>query len=216
MKYPRTAHLPSSPGGTRDDRRLPGLDSFVGRRLVATEKADGSNVCIDRDGCYARSHGHAPTHPSFDAFKAFHARVRGLIRPGIQVYGEWLYARHSIHYTALPGYFLAFGVRGTEEGAWASWQGVETWAEALGVPTVPVLGFCEPDSVSVLERFLRDTADDATSQLGGKREGFVLRWADGFSDADFDRAIGKYVRADHVTTDEHWRSQAVVRNRLKR
>lgn len=139
MKYPRTGHLPESPGATRDDRRLADLSSFVGRRLVATEKADGSNVCLEREGCFARSHGHAPAHPSFDGLKALHARVRALINPGLQVFGEWLYARHSIGYSALPSYFLVIRVHDAGAGRWLSWEESERWADVLGLPTVPVL-----------------------------------------------------------------------------
>lgn len=216
MKYPRTPHLPESPGGTRDDRRLPGLESFVGRPLVVTEKADGSNVCLERGGCYARSHGHAPVHPSFDALKALHARVASLIDPDVQVFGEWLYARHSLHYTALPGYLLIFGVRDTAARRWASWEDVELWGGVLSLPTVPVVArSAGVATVPALERFVRDTAAGRASALGAEeREGLVVRWADEFADGDFDRAVGKWVRENHVSTDDHWSSQAVVRNTL--
>lgn len=63
-KYPRTPHLPWSPGGTRDDKRLTVLDQLYGRTLVFTEKLDGSNLCLTADAVYARSHSGAPRHPS--------------------------------------------------------------------------------------------------------------------------------------------------------
>lgn len=43
------------------------------------------------------------------------------------------------------------------------------------------------------------------SAYGGEREGFVMRIADGFQVRDFTKAVCKYVRANHVQTDEHWR-----------
>ncbi len=39
-KYPRTPHLPWSPGGTRDDRRLASVSRLLDQELVITEKLD--------------------------------------------------------------------------------------------------------------------------------------------------------------------------------
>lgn len=83
------------------------------------------------------------------------------------------------------------------------------------MPTVPVLGLLpEAGEVRVIEDWLA-ALEREPSRLGGEREGYVVRWAVGFSDGDFNGALGKWVRAGHVTSDEHWRSQAVVRNGLK-
>ncbi len=214
MKYPRTPHLPQSPGGTVDDKRLLDLSVLYHRPLIATEKLDGSNVCLQRDACFARSHAQAPTHPSFDMFKARHARVQSRIPEYLQIFGEWLYAKHSIHYTALTSYFMLFGVRDTAKMRWASWAEVELWAEELGVPTAPVLFRADP-SVS-LEALIRKfgTDGDPVSKMGGEREGFVVRWADEFADEDFERAVAKFVRADHVQTPYHWKTTELIRNRM--
>src|SRR5262245_55730831 len=105
-KYPRTPHLPWSPGGTRDDRRLTDVEPLLGRELVLTEKMDGSNVCLEREHVFARSHTAEPRHPSFDALKAVHAALRWQIPSHWQLFGEWLWARHSITYDRLPAYLL--------------------------------------------------------------------------------------------------------------
>jgi len=46
-KYPRTAHLPWSPGADDDDIIIDTVDSFVGKEVVVTEKMDGE--CLDQD-----------------------------------------------------------------------------------------------------------------------------------------------------------------------
>jgi hypothetical protein len=46
VKYPRTWHLPWSPGITKDDRVIPSCDQFVGKNIVVTVKMDGEN-CLD-------------------------------------------------------------------------------------------------------------------------------------------------------------------------
>ena len=45
-KYPRTYHVPWSPGTTSDDRLLKSVDQFVGKRVVVTEKMDGENTTM--------------------------------------------------------------------------------------------------------------------------------------------------------------------------
>lgn len=211
-KYPRTFHLPYSPGGTSDDRRLKGTSSFVGRSVVITEKMDGSNVCMEHDGCFARSHASAPRHPSFDAFKAAHAVVRHRIPKGIQIFGEWCYARHSIEYTKLPGYFQVFGVR--TNITWASWRTVCTWAASLGFVTVPVLDTRVFNTIDELQRCVEKLAS-GPSACGGQREGVVVRVASDFEEYEFSKSVAKYVRANHVQTDQHWSHQAITKNQLR-
>ena len=45
-KYPRTYHLPFSPGFTSDDKVLKDDSYFRGKEIVVTEKMDGENVSI--------------------------------------------------------------------------------------------------------------------------------------------------------------------------
>lgn len=212
-KYPRTPHLPYSPGGTSDDRRIANTKTFLNRPLIITEKMDGSNVCLEQGNCFARSHSSAPNHPSFDALKSLHATVKHKIGEGIQVFGEWLYAKHSIAYDKLPAYLMLFGVRDAEKDMWASWEETVIWAEDLEVITAPVLyeGFVctESELQSLVERLAVEP-----SVAGQEREGVVVRLADEFSDADFNVSVAKWVRSNHVQTDDHWKNQAIVRNGL--
>lgn len=53
--YPRTAHLPWSPGATSDDVRIADLSGLTGREVVVTEKLDGENTTLYADGLHARS-----------------------------------------------------------------------------------------------------------------------------------------------------------------
>jgi len=215
-KYPRTPHLPYSPGGTSDDRRISSVEAFLCTPVVLTEKLDGSNVCLEKEACFARSHATAPNHPSFDAFKAFHASVKGQIGDGIQVFGEWVYAKHSISYSDLSAYFLTFGVRDLNKGLWASWEEVELWSETLGVPTVPVLAREPWLNREHKIRDLVETHSEMPSRLGGgPREGIVLRVAGEFKDEQFSTSVAKWVRKDHVQSDEHWKNQQIVRNALR-
>ena len=61
-KYPRTYHLPWSPGTTSGDRKLSGdwFKYYKGKEIVITEKLDGENNMVNHYDIFARSHG-APT-----------------------------------------------------------------------------------------------------------------------------------------------------------
>jgi hypothetical protein len=213
-KYPRSFHLPWSPGGTSDDKRLADVSTLVGPELVITEKCDGSNLTYTSKAVYSRSHSGPPPHPSFDLAKATHGRIRHLISDGISVFCEYCYAVHSIEYTALPAYSLVFGVRDDVAGTWWDWDMVTAQAAELGLPTVPVLHRGPVSTERELEALTTSLAA-GPSAFGGRREGVVVRLAGSFPDAAFSRSLGKWVRKDHVTTDEHWLHQAIKPQRLQ-
>lgn len=217
-KYNRTFHFPFSPGATNDDKIATSMDRLINVPIVITEKIDGSNTSLEYDGCFSRSHAGPPTHKSFDQLKALHAGIKHEITPGVQLFGEWCYALHSISYSELPGYFLLFNVRylnlATDLDEWASWEEVEIWARELNIPTVPVLF----KGIVKSEKELKDLVEFLmlqTSACGGIREGVVARVANMFDDVDFSISVMKCVRANHVQTSEHWKDQEIVKNKLK-
>lgn len=213
-KYNRTPHFPFSPGATNDDKIAASMDRLIGVDIVLTEKMDGSNTSLESDGCYARTHAGTPTHVSFDGLKALHASVKHLITVDTQLFGEWCYAKHSIAYSDLPGYFMLFNVRYLNDPCWVSWEEVEMWAQEIGVPTVPVLFRGIVSSEKDL-RFLIENLMELPSRCGGVREGVVARVDGMFEDSEFPSCVMKYVRANHVQTTEHWKDQEITKNKLK-
>jgi hypothetical protein len=214
-KYFRTPHLPYSPGGTNDDKRVAN-DRHLTGEIVITEKMDGSNVCLTRDHLFARSHGHAPTHASFDLLKALHAQAKGWMGEGVSYFGEWCLAKHSIAYNELPSYFLLFGVRDDKTNAWLPWSDVVFLANYHSLNTVPVLW--SGRQVRAVEPLIEDLLEQHPSGMCGadpEIEGVVVRRTGGFHQDDAAANIAKWVRADHVQTDTHWKKNAIVKNRLK-
>jgi hypothetical protein len=212
-KYPRSFHLPWSPGGTSDDKRLSDVSALIGAPIVITEKCDGSNLTYTRKSVFSRSHSGPPSHPSFDLAKATHATISHLISQGLSIFCEYCYAVHSIAYMALPSYSLVFGVRDDASGVWWDWDMVSAQASDLGLPTVPLIFRGEVQSEAELKS-LTDHLAREPSVLGGAREGVVVRVAGPFKDAEFSRSLGKWVRKGHVQTDEHWMHQAIVAQKL--
>src|SRR6266704_2439505 len=204
VHYPRTAHLPWSPGVAPDDIRVGDLRGLIGREVVVTEKLDGENTTIYRDGLHARSldSGH---HPSPAWVKALHGRVGSQIPEGWRVCGENLHARHSIAYDDLDSWFYGFSVW-DETDRCLDWDATERFLHGLGVPTPPILwrGTFDEKAIRALRLDL------------GKQEGYVVRTAAGFDRGDFTARVAKWVRPNHVRTGTHWMHAEIVPNRLGR
>lgn len=114
QKYPRTFHLPWSQGATDDDKTHSLADierMFAEQSVVITEKLDGENTTIYWNGeCHARSLD-SSNHPSRDYVRAKAREIASMAIPqGWRLMGENLYAKHSIGYDRLPGYFVLFGI----------------------------------------------------------------------------------------------------------
>ncbi|MBT2480604.1 RNA ligase family protein [Streptomyces sp. ISL-94] len=200
--YPRTPHLPWSPGVGRDDvRAAAGLEGLAGREVVVTEKLDGENTTLYADGLHARSldSGH---HPSRAWVKGLQGRIGAGIPAGWRVCGENLYARHSLPYEDLDSWFYGFSVWDGDQCL--DWDRTVPFLRGLGVPSPRVLWRGVFD-----ERALRRLRLDTTRQ-----EGYVVRTVGGFARADFGRCVAKWVRGGHVQTDTHWMYAQVVPNGL--
>jgi hypothetical protein len=204
FKYPRTPHLPWSRGATADDISLGDTARFEGHEVIITEKMDGENTTLYRDHVHARSVDSAH-HASRSWVKALQARVGPSIPPGFRVCGENLFAEHSIRYERLPSYFLVFSLWDADNRA-LSWDDTAAWASLLELSLVPVLhrGVWSEQRARAITASL-----DVRSQ-----EGIVVRRATAFDYADLARNVAKWVRPNHVTTDEHWLSRPVVPNGL--
>ncbi|MER5358316.1 RNA ligase family protein [Streptomyces sp. NPDC002785] len=202
--YPRTAHLPWSPGATSDDVRIADLCALAGREVVVTEKLDGENTTLYADGLHARSLDSAH-HPSRGWVKALQGRIGARIPDGWRVCGENMFARHSIPYDGLESFFYGFSVWDGEHCL--GWDRTVVFLRELGIPVPPVLwrGVFDARAEKALRALKPDTA---------RQEGYVVRPADGFDAPDFGRLVAKWVRPGHVQTDTHWMHASVVENGL--
>lgn len=226
IKYPRTPHLPFSPGRTSDDVGWRTCSAFEGRYVVVTEKLDGENTSIYPDGyTHARSMD-SRHHPSRSWMKNYAAQIGPEIPAGWKIYGENMFAFHSILYTELPSYFMMFGVT-NEANEFLSWKDTAEFAQLLGIETAPVLyeglwdeelirdlwtgrgRFPTFDTKAEIPEFPRDFTPCAA-------EGFVVRYADRFPYESFGlHCAAKFVREHHVQTSEHWLSKPVLPNKLR-
>ena len=201
-KYPRTYHFPFSPGRSADDKIFNDFESyFKNKQVVITEKMDGENTSIYKDMCHARSIDSA--HKEYHSWLLNYIRnFQYMLDENERICGEYLFAKHSIYYDSLPSYLMIFSIWNDEHCL--SWEDTIKRCKELNLITVPVLyeGIYSKENI--------DKAIQEVSNHNG--EGIVMRLASEYNYNDFNKSIIKYVRANHVQTDEHWSSQIIIKN----
>jgi hypothetical protein len=210
-KYGRTYHYPFSPGTTSDDRISHHYweDIRTLKAIVHTEKLDGENNCLSRYGVFARSHAAPATSAWTKAIRERWALLKNDLGD-VEIFGENLYAVHSIEYRRLEHHYYVFGVRILD--TWLSWEEVKFYATMFDLPTVPELCIVTPSKEEVYRQEVLELVSrpslldsrDIHTQAPCTCEGVVSRNATEYAVADFPHHVWKYVRKGHVKTDEHW------------
>lgn len=203
VKYPRTYHLPWSPGVGEDDRVMESLEGLEGRRVIVAEKMDGQNITMRREKVHGRSVDGRP-QPSQDWVKQFWSTIASDIPEDWRVCGENLFAKHSIAYEDLPTFFMGFSVwDGTN--TCLAWDDTMEWFELLGITPVPVLYDGIFDAKLIQGLWSNDQWD--------RSEGYTVRDAGAFSASQFKSKMGKFVRPGHLQTVRHG-NRILVKNAL--
>jgi hypothetical protein len=197
----------------RDDHYHREPDFFVGKDVVITEKLDGAITQFAAGKVYARSSIAPTSQPWFSYVKSVTLPKLYHIKHNLQIIGEDLYGVHSIEYDALPDSFFMFhvleraeeniGTENTDGDVFVPWGVVELFAREWDLQTVPVLFQGQFNSVDEITKWFFDHIGEP-SEYGPTREGFVMRIANAFPFSEFGRNTCKFVRANHVQTDEHW------------
>jgi hypothetical protein len=246
QKYPRTPHIQgsSSQPGDEDLTAVP-LRDLQGLWLVIEEKMDGANCAISFDGdgrLLLQSRGHYLTggarERQFGLLKSWATRHQSAFRDALGaryvMYGEWLYAKHTVFYDALPHYFLEFDIWDEEDRKFLSTSRRRELLVGLDVVAVPVIG--EGFLRTIEDRVARSlfkTANWAESlerqceALGypweralletdpsSEMEGLYVKWEE---DGEV-KGRYKFVRASFlssvVDSGSHWRDRPVIPNLL--
>ena len=151
FKYPRTKHLEGSrlQKGDEDLSQVPFKDIF-GKYIVIEEKVDGANAAIsfsDSGELLLQSRGHYLTggyrERHFNLFKQWASIHQNefykVLGTRYVMYGEWLYAKHSVYYDALPHYFMEFDIYDKVENVFLSTKKRQELLKDLPVVSVKVL-----------------------------------------------------------------------------
>lgn len=219
FRFPRTPHLTwLSPGEPRADKVLAPseTDVFLAGEVVVEEKLDGANLgfSVDDGGVLrAQNRGsyldlEAPQGQWKPLKRWLSTRRHALadaLSPDLILYGEWCYAVHSVRYSRLPDWFLAFDVfdKATHEFWCADRR--NALCRSLDVEVVPELG---------RGRFLLEELKNMLSNstlTDGPAEGLYVRREEGGLMVE----RGKIVRAEFVQAiEEHWSRRGIEVNGL--
>ncbi|HLX63363.1 MAG TPA: RNA ligase family protein [Planctomycetota bacterium] len=230
IKYPRTPHLTGSKG-TDDDKHLSAEESAVflaDESLIVEEKIDGTNTGLhfSPDGkLILQCRGHIITegmHPQYDLFKQWAMVKRDTLEIMLEdryiLFGEWLYARHSVHYRALTHYFFEFDIYDKKANAFLDLEARKALLCGSGIQTVPIVArgrktFDELLKLIGPSAFGAEFENPRTGKSDDRMEGLYLRTeANGCV-----TGRAKIVRPEFVEKiqqGDHWKNQVMVPNLL--
>ncbi len=202
IKYPRTLHIQGSrfQHGDHDLEAVPWED-LAGKRLVVEEKMDGANAGISfEDGkLMLQSRGHylrgGAREKHFAMFKQWAAsretELYEILGETHVMYGEWLFAKHTCFYDALPHYFMEFDILEKKTSRFLSTQAryglIESKCQGDVISSVKVL------ADDIFEYLGQLTALIGPSHFRTSRWGFAL----------IDAAVRAHVRKPEDHTDMH-------------
>lgn len=223
FRFPHTPHLAwLGEGEPRGDKVLSAGEArvlFDGNVLVE-EKVDGANLGLSLDrngGIRVQNRGQYLTQPfsgQFSRLSGWLAQhedgLRTVLQPELILFGEWMAARHSLDYTALPDLFLLFDVYDrTQRAFWCVARRNEL-ADKAGAAVVPYL-FQGHTTIAALQHLVNRIP--SRFRNGQPLEGVVVR-RDG---PMWNEARAKLVRPEFVQTmDAHWRGRSIEWNRISR
>ena len=232
VKYPRTPHLFGS-RGTDDDKHLGEAESApLPRRRVADRRGEARRHERRHPLHGRRADGApvpgAPDHrgdaPAVRPVQAVGGRQaaragRAMLEDRFILFGEWVYARHSVHYRRLPHYFFEFDIY-DKRGRGLPRPG--TAARPAGRDGHPdgarcsIAGPLDRERLAALigpSRFDSQFENPLTGRTDDLMEGLYLRTEAG----GVVTGRAKFVRpefVEKVKQSEHWQHQAMMPNRL--
>jgi hypothetical protein len=250
QKYPRTPHIEGSryQPGDEDLDSVP-FSKVANEYVIVEEKVDGANAAISFDShgqLLLQSRGHYLTGGSrerhFNLFKQWahshYAALWDVLGDRYILYGEWLYAKHTVFYDWLPHYFLEYDLLDRLSGKFLSTAARRELLQGLPIASVPVLFEGKLQSHKQLVNLLQQSHFVRAGHIDKLREVCIEQRIDvdrsiqqtnqsllmeglyiKVETADLTVARYKYVRADFLTTilqsESHWLSRPIIPNQLQ-
>lgn len=136
-----------------------------------------------------------------------------MIPDNMRISGEYMFAKHSIHYHNLPDWFLVFGI--VQDNVVLSYDDKLEWCELLGLTPIEAIWRGQWD-----EEFIKGLGEQVISQgwNGEDAEGIVIWNSKAFPFEEFAENVCKVVRRNHIPsgTETHWRNKPVTPNELRK
>lgn len=193
------------------------LKDLLSCEVVIDEKFDGSIVSFAREGknivTYGRRNEIMRNGILKDRNKAYrhldnwyweHEENLRRIPNGYTIFGEWLYAKHTVFYNKLPDYWLLFDIFDGKEFIFLNddWSDVMEEIDLWGAPRLE-LGWFTIDN-------LKRIAQREKSIYGDRIEGFVVK---NYEKQIFMKFVNREFDID-LEENEHWLKKPLERNEL--
>lgn len=207
VKFPRTHWLPIGEKLYKSERYLnkKETENLFSKEVHVSEKLDGANVGISfqnkklilqKRGGFIGKH----EHPQYGTFKEWaYSRYDRFsqLSENMVLFGEWMFAKHSIHYTKLPDYFFLLDI----------WEREKFLEIEERDKTAKKLGLCAPPVVykGVLNLEKIPSLIQKSHYSDELMEGVVVRNAE---------IRGKYIRKGFIRGDKHWSKYKFEKNLL--
>jgi len=251
IKYPRTQHLRGSRLGPGDEdlSQVP-FSEILGKNIVIEEKIDGANSAIsfdDKGELYLQSRGHyldgGFRERHYNLLKQWANTYKALLYSALGsryiMYGEWMYAKHTVFYDELPDYFMEFDIYDREREVFLDTPSRRAITEPLGIiHSVPVLASGKFDSSEKILSYIGNSNYISENHIEvlralAQRQGLDVERA--VKETDPTRTMEglyikveengtvvnrlKYVRRSFIQcvleSDSHWQSRPIIPNQLK-
>ncbi len=210
---------------------------------------DGANCAVSfspKGELLLQSRGHyltgGPRERHFNLFKQWaqchvHA-FKKVLQERYIMYGEWLYAKHTIFYTDLPHYFMEFDILDKQRGCFLTTEDRRATLEEVPVVSVDVLHsgplsdlsdltdlagpshFIRPEHVEVLRGTSRSLSLDENRTLretdpSADMEGLYIKVEENEEVVERYKFIRPSFLTAVVQSESHWLSRPIVPNQLK-
>ncbi|KAH9486205.1 Dual specificity protein phosphatase 23 [Psilocybe cubensis] len=226
LKFPRTPHLINTGAASADDVHtdLAVFTNTAAGHTVITEKIDGANMGFslssDRSRIIVQNRSHyvnSSTHEQFRKLGLWVERHDQELRRVLDrdpyfperyiLYGEWVYATHSIPYTSLPDYFIAYDLFDRSTKTWADTATLRHLLGETSIATAPIVHEGTMPTESQLLRMVQQPS----MFYDGRVEGVYVK-------LEVNKCVklrGKVVRSDFISGNEHWTRGGVRVNGLR-
>lgn len=221
LKFPRTPHLFSYGSATRDDLVFTDQEAihFMNQEgtFVLEEKIDGANIGISVGPSFEllfqnRSHFvNASSQTQFRNLESWAQSKSGLwdLFEGrdLILFGEWMYAKHSIHYTRLSDLFIAFDIFDKVESRFLKVDERNQLLRPTGISIVPELHRTHHLTKEIVDEMI--SSQQSQFNPDSPIEGCYIRFEND------QRLVSrcKAVRADFIQPNaRHWSKDSLTKN----
>ena len=202
----------------------------IGHLITVEEKVDGANCGItydritgqpiirNRSHILAKGYGRKET-PAKKQFTPIWnwwyeneeklKRLAFLLGFVPTVYGEWLYARHTVSYDSLPDYFVAFDIYRPDDSTFVAPTIYRPVLEEVGIAVVPLISYSK---IGIHPGEFIDMRDGQSAfSTTERKEGIYIKVS------DHQKILHRFkmVRPD-FKSDDNWNDKELTRNKLRK